>query len=199
MKRAIVVASICLVVLLGGCGQSQSLSQNTESDQVFSSEASDSVKSYTENTATLRILDTEKQTESEENVPIEENAVEENNFQEEYYEEPYYEDFNTYNNGGQYFSYSDAYNNDGPSHTMPGWYDGNVETYYNASGHYMSGDWTLDSEGYYHDSEGRYVIGVGVEHMDEMPYGTVVQTGKGEAVVYDYGYGSNVHDFATNW
>ena len=28
----------------------------------------------------------------------------------------------------------------------------------------------------------------------------VVQTGKGEAVVYDYGAGvDNVHDFATNW
>lgn len=115
-----------------------------------------------------------------------------------YYEQQYYQP--TYYGGGIYYAeYSDAYNTDGPSHTMPGWYDGYLETYYNASSHYLAPTWTLDSEGFYHDENGRYVVGVEISHADEMPYGTVVQTGKGEGVVYDYGAGAEVHDFATNW
>ena len=106
----------------------------------------------------------------------------------------------SYYGGGIYYApYSDAYNVDGPSHTMPGWYEGYLETYYNASSHYLASTWTLDSEGFYHDANGRYVVGVEISHADEMPYGTVVQTGKGEGVVYDYGSGAEVHDFATNW
>ena len=105
----------------------------------------------------------------------------------------------SYGGGIYYAPYSDAYNVDGPSHTMPGWYEGYLETYYNASSHYLASTWTLDSEGFYHDANGRYVVGVEISHKDEMPYGTVVQTGKGEGVVYDYGSGAEVHDFATNW
>ena len=114
-----------------------------------------------------------------------------------YYEPTYYAP--SYDSGIYYADYSDAYNTDGPSHTMPGWYDGYLETYYNASSHYLASTWTLDSEGFYHDENGRYVVGVEISHADEMPYGTVVQTGKGEGVVYDYGSGAEVHDFATNW
>ena len=113
----------------------------------------------------------------------------------QYYEPTYYAP----SSGIYYAEYSDAYNEDGPSHTMPGWYDGYLETYYNASSHYLASTWTLDSEGFYHDENGRYVVGVEISHADEMPYGTVVQTGKGEGVVYDYGAGAEVHDFATNW
>ena len=113
----------------------------------------------------------------------------------QYYEPTYYAP----SSGIYYAEYSDAYNEDGPSHTMPGWYDGYLETYYNASGHYLAPTWTLDSEGFYHDENGRYVVGVEISHKDEMPYGTVVDTGKGEGVVYDYGQGAEVHDFATNW
>ena len=113
-------------------------------------------------------------------------------------EQAYYEQsYTPYYGGGIYVAeYSDAYNTDGPSRTMPGWYDGYLETYYDASRHYLASTWTVDSEGFYHDENGRYVIGVDVSHMDEMPYGTVVETGKGEAVVYDYGSGAEVHDFA---
>ena len=116
-------------------------------------------------------------------------------------EQAYYaQSYAPYYGGGIYVAeYSDAYNTDGPSHTMPGWYDGYLETYYNASSHYLAPTWTLDSEGFYHDENGRYVVGVEISHADEMPYGTVVQTGKGEGVVYDYGAGAEVHDFATNW
>ena len=115
--------------------------------------------------------------------------------EQQYYQPTYYAP----SSGIYYAEYSDAYNTDGPSHTMPGWYDGYLETYYNASSHYLAPTWTLDSEGFYHDENGRYVVGVEISHADEMPYGTVVQTGKGEGVVYDYGAGAEVHDFATNW
>jgi hypothetical protein len=112
-----------------------------------------------------------------------------------YYAQSYYAP--SYGGGGIYVAeYSDAYNTDGPSRSMPGWYDGYLETYYDASRHYLASTWTVDSEGFYHDENGRYVIGVDVSHIDEMPYGTVVETGKGEAVVYDYGSGAEVHDFA---
>ena len=117
---------------------------------------------------------------------------------EQAYYEPAYYDYAP-SSSIYYAEYSDAYNEDGPSHTMPGWHDGYLETYYNASGHYLASTWTLDSEGFYHDENGRYVVGVEISHKDEMPYGTVVDTGKGEGVVYDYGAGAEVHDFATNW
>ena len=127
----------------------------------------------------------------------ERQAWEEQQYYESYAYTPSYDA--GYSSGIYYAEYSDAYNTDGPSHTMPGWYDGYLETYYNASSHYLAPTWTLDSEGFYHDENGRYVVGVEISHADEMPYGTVVQTGKGEGVVYDYGAGAEVHDFATNW
>ena len=102
-------------------------------------------------------------------------------------------------NGVVHAEYNELYNSDGPSREMPGWHDGYLETYYNASAHKYAGSWTLDDEGFYHDSEGRYVVGVDINHKEDMPYGTVVQTGKGEGVVYDYGAGWEVHDFATIW
>ena len=108
--------------------------------------------------------------------------------------------------GGSRVAYDPMYNADGPNPQMPGWYggeeDGYVETYYssNVLYHSMTDQWTLDDEGFYHDANGRYVIGVSDSERDELPYGSVVMTGKGEAVVYDYGSGiDNVHDFYTNW
>ena len=109
--------------------------------------------------------------------------------------------------GGYSMPYSDLYGKNGPVVGMPGWYGdaetGHVETMYNASSHYMASEWTVDGEGFYRDSEGRYVIGVSIDDINPetgqgYQYGDVVQTGKGEAVVYDYGQGvDNVHDFAT--
>ena len=115
------------------------------------------------------------------------------------YEPQYYEDYSGSDSSNGGAEYNAAYGDNGPNRDMPGWYDDHIETYYNASNHYLSSEWTLDDEGYYRDSEGRYVIGVGADDMDSMPYGTVVQTGRGEAVVYDYGTATGVHDFATNW
>lgn len=109
-----------------------------------------------------------------------------------YYEPTYYD----YVSSGIYYAeYSDAYNEDGPSHTMPGWYDGYLETYYSdtVARHYMSDQWTVDDEGFYRDQDGRYIIGVDIAEGIEL--GTVVDTGKGEAIVMDYGSGAHVHDF----
>ena len=135
---------------------------------------------------------------------LETSASEEEGYEEEYYGDGSYD--GGYYGGGEYeMPYSDMYNTDGPSQNMPGWYDGHVETAYNASGHYMASEWTLDDEGFYHDSEGRYVVGVSINEInpdtgETYQYGDVIQTGAGEAVVYDYGYGvSNVRDFATAW
>ena len=120
--------------------------------------------------------------------------------EEEYYEEPYYEEAYYDGGGGYEIPYSDMYNSDGPTREMPGWHDGNVETYYssNVLYHSRTSEWTADEEGFYRDSEGRYVIGVDIN--SGLQYGDEVETGKGTAVVVDYGAGvSNVHDFYTNW
>ena len=103
-----------------------------------------------------------------------------------------------------YAEYSELYNDNGPSRSMPGWYDGYLETYYNASAHYLASEWTVDDEGFYRDDAGRYVVGVDVNDVnpdtgEQYRYGDVVQTGRGEGVVYDYGSGAHVHDFATTW
>ena len=118
-------------------------------------------------------------------------------------EQAYYaQSYTPYYGGGTYYAeYSDAYNTDGPSRTMPGWHDGYLETYYDASRHYLASEWTVDSEGFYHDSNGRYVVGVDINDVNpdtgqQYQYGDVVDTGKGEGVVYDYGQGAHVHDFA---
>lgn len=105
----------------------------------------------------------------QEQAAAEQAAWEEQQYYESYAYTPSYDA--GYSSGIYYAEYSDAYNTDGPSHTMPGWYDGYLETYYNASSHYLAPTWTLDSEGFYHDENGRYVVGVVAE----------------------------VHDFATNW
>lgn len=105
---------------------------------------------------------------------------------------------------GYVAEYDPMYNTDGPTREMPGWHDGYLETYYPASNHVWASEWTVDEDGFYHDSTGRYVIGV--DKYDTNPntgqpyqYGDIVETGKGEAVVLDYGQGARVHDFAVAW
>ena len=129
------------------------------------------------------------------------NLVAEN---EEYSSEPveqYYDD--SYSDEEYYGSYEvpydAAYNTNGPTRQMPGYYDGYLETYYssNVLHHYMTDQWTADEEGFYRDDNGYYIIGV--DESEGIPLGTVVETGKGEAIVMDYGSGMKVHDFYTNW
>jgi len=119
--------------------------------------------------------------------------------------EPVYGPIETFSEpvGTYYADYDSAYNTNGPSHEMPGWYDGYLETYYDASAHYLASTWTLDDEGFFHDENGRYVVGVDINDVNPetgqgYQYGDVVDTGKGEGVVYDFGYGAHVHDFAVS-
>lgn len=92
-----------------------------------------------------------------------------------------------------------AYNEDGPSRDMPGYYDGHVETYYssNVLHHYRTDEWTPDEEGFYRDDNGYYVVGVGIN--DGYQLGDVIDTGKGKAIVSDFGTATNDVDFYTNW
>ena len=102
---------------------------------------------------------------------------------------------------GYVAEYNELYNTDGPSHEMPGWHDGYLETYYSDTvmRHYMSDQWTVDSEGFYRDGD-YYIVGVDINDTNPNtgePYqiGDVVDTGKGQALVMDYGSGARVHDF----
>ena len=192
-----------LVFCLSGCGQQPLTEESSTSTSNLKFESVNEI----EYSSVIEEPQQNKETEEQTSIMVEdeestENIEEYSDDSQEYYDDSYvdsyYDDNSSYYSGGYSVPYSDMYNEDGPSHSMPGWYDGNVETYYNASGHYMADEWTLDDEGFYHDSEGRYVIGVSIDSGYE--YGDIVQTGKGEAVVYDYGAGvDNVHDFATNW
>lgn len=101
--------------------------------------------------------------------------------------------------GTYYAEYNELYNTDGPTREMPGWYDGYLETYYssNVMHHYLTDEWEVDDEGFYRTTDGYYVVGVDIAEGIEI--GTVIDTGKGEAVVMDYGSGAHVHDFYTAW
>ena len=136
----------------------------------------------------------------EQRIAEEQAQQEQEYYEEEYYEPVYYDYSEPYYGGGTYYAeYSDAYGSDGVTREMPGWYDGYLETYYssNVLYHYRTPEWTVDEEGFYRTDEGYYVIGVDIN--EGIPIGTVVDTGKGEAVVMDYGSGAHVHDFYTNW
>ena len=104
--------------------------------------------------------------------------------------------------GGYYgyvAEYDPLYNTDGPTREMPGWHDGYLETYYssNVMRHHLTDEWEVDDEGFYRTTDGYYVVGVDIAEGIEI--GTVVDTGKGAAVVMDYGSGAHVHDFYTAW
>ena len=120
------------------------------------------------------------------------------------YDETVYEyqesDYADYSGSGTYYAeYNELYNDNGPSRSMPGWYDGYLETYYssNTMRHYRTDEWTVDDEGFYRDDQGRYIVGVDI--AEGIDIGTEVETGRGTAVVMDYGSGAHVHDFYTNW
>ena len=95
------------------------------------------------------------------------------------------------------------YGENGPTRSMPGYYDGHKETYFssNVLYHYKTPEWTVDDEGFYHDENGYYVVGVGYdEFTTTRPLGTIIETGKGEAIVCDTGYTAEpLVDFYTNW
>lgn len=141
---------------------------------------------------TARLVDEarERAQDAEQSADYDEEAYE--------YQEADYEPYS--GSGGTYYAeYNELYNDNGPSRSMPGWYDGYLETYYssNTMYHYRTDEWTVDDEGFYRDDQGRYIVGVDIAEGIEI--GTEVETGKGTAVVMDYGSGAHVHDFYTNW
>ena len=74
--------------------------------------------------------------------------------------------------------------------------DSDTETWYssNAAYHYRTSEWSPDDEGYYRDSDGYYVVA-----SNDYAEGTVVNTSKGEAKVYDSGTDSGNIDMYVNW
>ncbi len=105
------------------------------------------------------------------------------------YEESYHEPDYGYSGG---YSGSDGFMFEG---IRPG-VDSDTETWYssNAAYHYRTGEWTADDEGYYRDSDGYYVVA-----SNDYAEGTVVNTSKGEAKVYDSGTDSGNIDMYVNW
>ena len=114
-----------------------------------------------------------------------------------YYAQSYTPSYVDYGSGGA------EYGDNGPTRSMPGYYDGHKETYFssNVLYHYKTPEWTVDDEGFYHDENGYYVVGVGYdEFTTTRPLGTIIETGKGEAIVCDTGYTAEpLVDFYTNW
>ena len=203
MKRVITITvSLLMLAAMAGCSKAAAV-ERAEDQPVFDKVSDPAQRAQSEEPSDAPESEPEPISDefSDEAEEVSETWDSEDYSGSEYVEDYEYEDYEyeDYGDVGYYEPDYSAYNTDGPSYGMPGYYDGHVETYYNASSHFMSGDWTLDDEGFYHDENGRYVIGVGADDMDSMPYGTVVQTGRGEAVVYDYGTATGVHDFATNW
>ena len=101
-------------------------------------------------------------------------------------------------------AYNSLYNDNGPTRYMPGYANGHVETYYssNVLYHNRTGEWEVDDEGFYHDPEtGYYIVGVSTqEWYGDRPEGTVIDTGKGKAIVCDNGWTAEpTVDFYTNW
>ena len=99
--------------------------------------------------------------------------------------------------GGWVESYTPSYSGDGfQQEGVRAGVDSDTETWYssNAAYHYRTSEWTPDDEGYYRDSDGYYVVA-----SNDYPEGTVVNTSKGEAKVYDSGTDSGNIDMYVNW
>ena len=103
--------------------------------------------------------------------------------------EPAWEDYGAYS-GSETFG--DGFMQQG----VRGGVDSATETWYSSASawHYRTGEWTADSEGYYRDSDGYYVVA-----SDDYAEGSVVNTSKGEAKVYDSGTDSGNIDFYVDW
>ena len=94
-------------------------------------------------------------------------------------------------------SYAPSYSGDGfMQEGVRAGVDSSTETWYssNAAYHYRTNEWTPDDEGYYRDSDGYYVVA-----SNDYAEGTVVNTSKGEAKVYDSGTDSGNIDMYVNW
>lgn len=115
-----------------------------------------------------------------------EEAVVEDEYYEEYYGEYYEEPTGGYSGSG------DGFKQQGVRSGV----DSDTETWYssNQAYHYRTAEWSVDDEGYYRDSDGYYVVA-----SDDYEQGSVVNTSKGEAKVYDSGTASGNIDMYVAW
>ena len=181
MKRIIIALTTC-ALLLTGCATKIVTSQEALPTAKYDS-AFLAVRDVDEPTRLVEIA-ADVQAAEDERKAAEESAAAE---LETYYEEDY----------GWMESYSPSYSGDGfMQEGVRAGVDSDTETWYssNAAYHYRTGEWTPDDEGYYRDSDGYYVVA-----SNDYAEGTVVNTSKGEAKVYDSGTDSGNIDMYVNW
>lgn len=209
MKRILIVVSAILVFSLWGCVTPELANIPNKSEEAFIV-VEDIPTNIEINKTLIQLKDRlEKRTVENFNLLVEKlnSRSEEEKEDLEIIEENYTEEYIEYTDYSANYSgvtgyYGDGgevlYGENGPTRYMPGYYDGRKETYYssNVLPHYRMNEWTVDDEGFYRTDEGYYVVGVG---LGEMNIGDTFETGKGTAIVMDYGYTENITDFYTNW
>lgn len=185
MKRITIILCAAALLVLAGCAtkiaESQEQLPTAEYDSVFLS-----VKDIDEPQGMVRIMQEMEAKQAAEEAAAAAAEVDEG----EWYDETYYEDYYEP-------SYSDGYSGDGfMQQGVRSGVDSDTETWYssNQAYHYRTGEWSTDDEGYYRDSEGYYVVA-----SNDYEQGSVVNTSKGEAKVYDDGTYSGNIDFYVGW
>ena len=184
MKRIIIALTIS-ALLLTGCATKIVTSQEALPTAKYDS-AFLAVRDVDEPTRLAEIA-ADVQAAEAERVAAEEAAAVEDEWMETYAEY----------DGGWVESYSTSYSGDGfMQEGVRAGVDSDTETWYssNAAYHYRTSEWTPDDEGYYRDSDGYYVVA-----SNDYAEGTVVNTSKGEAKVYDSGTDSGNIDMYVNW
>ena len=181
MKHITIILCAVALLVLAGCATVVAEEPPTAKyDSVFLA-----VNDVDEPQGAVRIVQEieAKQTTEEEAVAEEEADVE----LETYYEEDY----------SWVESYEPSYSGDGfKQQGIRDGVDSATETWYssNQAYHYRTGEWSTDDEGYYRDAEGYYVVA-----SNDYEQGSVVNTSKGEARVYDDGTNSGNIDFYVAW
>lgn len=184
MKRITIIALALALTLCAGCAtkiaESQEQLPTARYDSAFLA-----VNDVDEPAGAVRVMQELEARQAEEEAAAAEVVDEGEWYEEEYYEE-YYEP-----------SYSGGYSGDGfmQAGVREG-VDSDTETWYpeSAGRHYRTDEWHTDDEGYYRDSDGYYVVA-----SNDYEQGSVVNTSKGEAKVYDDGTDSGNIDFYVGW
>ena len=180
MKRIIIALTTC-ALLLTGCA-TKIVTEQAELPTAKYDSAFLAVKDVDEPTVVESIAADVQAAEQ-----AEEEAAAEDEWMETYADEDY----------AWVESYAPSYSGDGfQQEGVRAGVDSSTETWYssNQAYHYRTGEWTPDDEGYYRDSDGYYVVA-----SNDYAEGTVVNTSKGEAKVYDDGTYSGNIDFYTNY
>ena len=183
MKRTLIALSLIALLLVAGCAQAVAESQPSQQREEIEFAYVCDWNQHTEPSVIEQIAADIQQREAERQAAEEAAAAE----LETYYEEGY----------EWVESYAPSYSGDGfMQEGVRAGVDSDTETWYssNAAYHYRTSEWTPDDEGYYRDSDGYYVVA-----SNDYAEGTVVNTSKGEAKVYDSGTDSGNIDMYVNW